>query len=78
VIARLGSLLVAPCTTTVRSLPSEVHLDKVDGMPKACVVNLDNVSSVYRDELGPLITRLSPDRMDEICDALAAAVGCER
>jgi len=47
-------------------------------MPKACVVNLDNVSSVYRDELGPLITRLSPDRMDEICDALAVAVGCGR
>jgi mRNA interferase MazF len=78
VINRMSSVLVAPCTTTIRSLPSEVPLDRTDGMPKTCVVNLDNVSSVLPTELGRLITKLSPDRMEQVCDALAVAVGCER
>ena len=78
VINRIASVLIAPCTTTIRSLPSEVALDSVDGMPKPCVVNLDNVRVLRREKLGPLITRLTPDRMEQVCDALAVAVGCER
>ena len=78
VINRIGSIVIAPCTTTVRSLPSEVPLDRIDGMPKPCVVNLDSVRVLRREKLGPLITKLTPARMAEVCDALGIAVGCER
>lgn len=76
VIGRLRSFLVAPCTTTIRNLPSEVALGPDDGLSKQCVVNLDNVTLADADAVGELITTLSADAMAQICDALAVAVGC--
>lgn len=77
VIGRLSSLIVAPCTTRVRGLPTEVALGPKDGMPQDCVISLDNVTLVQRDALGDLITTLSDDKLDEACACLAIAVGCE-
>ena len=78
VVRRLSSILVAPCTTTVRDIPSEVPLDAADGMPKACVVNLDNTTLVDVGQLGDLVTTLDRNRMRQICTALTHAVGCDR
>jgi mRNA interferase MazF len=78
VIERLDHLLVAPCTATVRKLPTEVALDEADGMPKPCVVSADNVMLVDRDALGSTLTSLSEEKMQAICRALAVAVGCEQ
>lgn len=78
VIDRLTSLLVAPCTTRQRGLPTEVRLDERDGMTAVCVVSLDNVTLVERSLLGSVIATLSAERMDEVCSALAVAVGCDR
>lgn len=78
--AVLGSLarpLVAPLTTQVRDLPTEVALDGEDGAPRACVVSLDNVQPLARSLLVERIGRLSPDRMLDVCRALAVAVECE-
>ena len=78
--AVLGALerpLVAPLTTRVRELPSEVPLDAEDGLPRPCVVSLDNVQPVSRAVLVDRITRLGSGRMRQVCDALAAAVDCE-
>lgn len=77
VIERLHSILVAPCTTTVRQIPSEVPLGPADGLPQDCVVNLDHATLVGRDELGVLITTLPPQHMSLICAALERAVGCD-
>ncbi len=77
VIHRLSSLIVAPCTTTIRVLPTEVPLDTADGMPKQCVVSLDNIALVDRDDLGELITTLSAEKMSALCAALAIAVDCD-
>lgn len=77
IIGRLRSFLVAPCTTTIRNLPSEVTLGTDDGLPRPCVVNLDNVTLVEAEAVGQLISKLSEDVMTEICSALAVAVGCE-
>ena len=77
-IPRLGRALVAPCTTMIRSLPSEVALDPGDDpVPKRSAVNLDSVESVSLGVLVERLGRLSDTRMREICAALAVAVDCQ-
>lgn len=76
-IDRLTTLLVAPCTTRLRGLPTEVRLDEEDGMPSVCAVSLDNVTSVERSLLGSPLATLSAERMAAVCAALAIAVGCD-
>jgi mRNA interferase MazF len=78
VIPVLHSVLVAPATRTVRSIPTEVFLDEADGMPTSCVLSLDNVTPVLKSHLSSRITTLSPVRMADVCAALAAAVACGR
>ena len=77
-VPRLRRALVAPCTTTVRGLPSEVVLDPGDDpVPRRSAVNLDSVESVSIGLLVDRLGRLSDERMREICTALAVAVGCD-
>jgi len=76
-IPRLGRTLIAPCTTTIRGLPSEVVLEPgIDPVPRPCAVNLDSVESVSVGVLVGRLGRLGDDRMREICDALSVAVDC--
>jgi len=72
----LGRVLVAPATTTIRSLPTEVYLDERDGMPRACVLNLDTPELLLRSFFIDYITVLSLVRQEEVCRALSVAVGC--
>lgn len=77
-IPRLRRALVAPCTTTIRSLPSEVVLEPGDDpVPRRCVANLDSVESVSVAVLVERIGRLADARMREMCAALAVAVDCD-
>jgi mRNA interferase MazF len=76
VIPVLHSILVAPATRTVRSIPTEVLLDEDDGMPASCALSLDNVTPVLKAHLRGRITTLSARRMADVCAALAAAVAC--
>jgi len=76
-IPRLRRALVAPCTTTIRRLPSEVVLEIGDDpIPKRSAVNLDSVESVSLAVLVERLGRLSDERMRQICTALAVAVAC--
>jgi mRNA interferase MazF len=78
-IPRLRRALIAPCTTTIRELASEVVLEpEVDPVPRRSAVNLDSVESVSVGVLVDRLGRLPADRMEQICIALAVAVGCER
>jgi len=77
VIPRHRRALVAPCTTTIRGLISEVDLDPGDDpVPRRSAVNLDSVESVSVAVLVERIGRLADTRMREICAALAVAVDC--
>lgn len=77
-IPRLRRALVAPCTTTIRSLPSEVALEPGDDpVPRRSAVNLDSVESVSVGVLVERLGRLADARMREICGALAIAVDCQ-
>lgn len=73
---RLTSVLAALITSVRRDMPTEVALDQDDGLPRACVVNLDNVTTTPTAYLVDRITRLGPERMHEVCRALAHATGC--
>ena len=76
-IPRLRRALVAPCTTTIRGLPSEVVLDpSEDLIGRLSVVNLDSVESVSVAVLVERIGVLSGVRMREICRALEVATDC--
>lgn len=72
----LTSLLIVPATTTRRGIPTEVALEQEDGMPRPCVLTLDGLWTVSKALLVERITKLPPNRMREICDALAIATGC--
>lgn len=76
-IPRLRRTLIAPCTTTVRGLVSEVVLEPAqDPVPRRCAVNLDSVESVSVAVLTERIGTLAGARMHEVCAALAVAVDC--
>ena len=71
----LGEVTIAPITSTVRDIPSEVLLTKEDGMPKDCVVNLDHIQTVSKSRIGATLTTLSPEKMRELRSALLFALG---
>ncbi len=76
-IPRLGRTLVAPCTTNIRDLPSEVILEEaIDPIPRRSAVNLDSIESVSLGALTERLGRLSDDRMRQVCSALSVAVDC--
>lgn len=76
-IPRLRRAVVAPCTTTIRGLPSEVILEPAeDPIPKVSTVNLDSIESVSVGSLTQRLGRLSDERMRQICSALGVAVDC--
>jgi mRNA interferase MazF len=75
-IPLLHSVLAAPTTRTIRSIPSEVPLDREDGMPHACAVNLDNVTLMPKDYFLKPICALGPQKLREVCRALAETVDC--
>lgn len=76
-IPRLRRTLVAPCTTTIREIESEVVLEPGDDpVPQRCAANLDSVESVSVGVLVERLGRLSDDRMRQLCSALDVAVDC--
>jgi len=75
-IDALSTVMVAPVTSTMRDLPSQVVIGASEGLGHDSAVSLDHVQCVDRARLIRRIGRLSPARMREICSALAVATGC--
>jgi mRNA interferase MazF len=71
----LGEVTVAPVTSTIRDIPSEVLLTDADGMPRDCAVNLDHIQTVAKGKLGPVITTLSTRKISELRSACLFALG---
>jgi mRNA interferase MazF len=76
-VAYLSTATVAPITSTIRGVPSEVVLDESDGMKKPCAVNLHNMVTVSQQRLGKRVARLSSGRLAEICAAARFSMGCD-
>lgn len=78
-ISFLTGITIAPITSTVRDIPTEVFLTpEDDGVLAPCAVNLDNVQTVPKHKIGALITTLSTEQMAQVERALAFALGMPR
>jgi|SRR6476469_5482142 mRNA interferase MazF len=76
-LSYLSRITVAPITSAIRGVPSEVLLTEEDGMKQPCAVNLYNLTTVSQARLGKQVARLSAVRMREICAAIDFSLGCD-
>ena len=74
IIEYLGEVAIAPITSTVRDIPSEVFLSKNDGMPGDCAINLDHIQTVSKRKIGSLITRLSYEKLHQVREGILFAL----
>ncbi len=74
VLAYLGEITVAPITSTIRDIPSEVFLSRADGMPRDCAVNCDHLQTVSKGKIGSLIAFLPPSKIAEVGRAIRFAL----
>ncbi len=70
----LQDVTIAPITSTIRDIPSEVLLHKIDGMPKDCAINLDHIQTVSKGKIGALITMLPTQKVTQVRSALLFAL----
>ena len=76
IIEHLAEVTVAPLTTTIRHIPSEVFLSVIeDGVLRDCAVNVDHIQTVSKARIGPLITTLSLSKMVDVGHAIRFALG---
>lgn len=75
VIDYLNEVTIAPITTTIRNIPSEVILSEIDGMPLECAINLDHLQTVSKAKIGSLISSLPSKKMLDVQYALLFALG---
>ena len=75
IIQYLDEVTIAPITSTIRGIPSEVSLSSEDGMMKECTINLDHIQTIQKGKLGAMITKLSYAKMDDVKQALLFALG---
>ncbi|MDQ6927278.1 MAG: type II toxin-antitoxin system PemK/MazF family toxin [Actinomycetota bacterium] len=73
---RIGAVVVAACTRTVRGVHAELALGVDDGMPEPCVASFDNLHTLRRAAFRRRITRLAAPRMVEACSVLSRSLGC--
>lgn len=76
VVPVLSSIVVAPVTTTVRGIPTEILLGSDEGLRVPCAASFDNLRSLRRSLLVERVGRLSALRRPELCRALAALADC--
>ena len=75
VIGYLNEITVAPITTTIRDIPSEVILSEDDGMHKECAVNCDHIQTISKNKIEGLLTSLTPSKMKEVNESVRFALG---
>lgn len=76
VIPLLGTVIVAPITSAIHGVPSEVPVGPEQGLKRASAINLDHVQTVDKQRLRQFVAHLGRDVMAEVCRALAVATGC--
>jgi mRNA interferase MazF len=74
VLEYLGEVTIAPVTSTIRDIPSEVLLTRQDGMQSDCVINCDHIQTVSQSNIGSLITTLPKDKVDKMRNAIRFAL----
>jgi mRNA interferase MazF len=75
ILGHLYSITVAPITTTIRGIPSEVVIGPESGLKTISAINLDNMMTVPKDELRSFVGTISPQIMAAVREALLFALG---
>ena len=75
ILKYLGEVTIAPITTTIRDIPSEVFLSKNDGMLRDCAINFDHIQTVSKGKIGSRITALSSEKLNQVAEAIRFALG---
>ena len=70
VLEYLGEVTIAPITTTIRDIPSEVFLSTHDGLLKNCAINCDHIQTVSKGKIGSIITTLTLDKLTKVSNAI--------
>jgi len=73
---RIGNVVVAQLTTTIRGVSSELWLDATDGLKRTCVVSFDNLHTLPRSAFRRRVATLGLPRLQQACRILNAALGC--
>ena len=76
-IPLLHTVTVAAVTSTLRGSPTEVELGIAEGLKQTSCVNLCNLFTVQQSELRSFVGSVSPEKMLDICRALAISLACE-
>lgn len=71
-------VIVAPLTTRIRSIPSEVALGPEDNLPRACVANLDTITTIAKASLNERLTSLSTEKLKAVEGAIHFALGLQQ
>lgn len=71
----LTGITIAPITSTIRGIPSEVVLTPTDGLLNDCAANFDNIQTVQKASMGAFITHLPLTKMHEVRTAIEFALG---
>ena len=74
VLEYLGAVTIAPITSTIRDIPSEVLLTREDGLRKDCAVNCDHIQTVSKGKVGTLVATLAPEKLEQVRDAIRFAL----
>ncbi len=74
ILEYLGDVTIAPVTSTIRDIPSEVLLSRPDGMHNDCAINCDHIQTVSKSNVGSMITSLSKEKLSEVRDAINFAL----
>lgn len=72
-----NAVTIAQVTTTVRGIPVEVILDRLDGLPQKCVANLDTITTIRKALLTERICSLRTDKMEQVNKAIKFALSLE-
>jgi mRNA interferase MazF len=75
-LEHLRTAIVAPITTTIRGLPSEVRVGVAEGLKAECVVNLDHLYTVAQSDLRAFVGTIPRTKLTAVCSGLAIALGC--
>jgi mRNA interferase MazF len=75
-IPLLNSLTIAPITSTIRNIPTEVVITSEDGLPETCAANFDNLQTVPKANISAPIAHLSASKMKAAAGAIGFALGC--
>ena len=74
ILEYLGEMTVAPITSTIRNIPSEVFLSRADGMPRDCAINFDHIQTVSKGKIGSLIATLPKAKLSQVREAISFAL----